>query len=118
MWTFTCESEGLTLQINGKEVTAEQVSKVVRPGMSQSPLEMQAGDNIVTFTDNGGSLEMLFNGATKHVGEGAVELHVSKMAACIGDACLMWPPPPAPKVTSQKAQLLRSLAPSFVHSLQ
>ena len=83
----------MPLRINGKDVTAEQVSKVVRPGMSTNPFDLEAGEHTVTFTDQGGSLEMTFNGATKHVGEGAVELHLSTMAACIGDACLMWTPP-------------------------
>jgi len=95
------------LKINGREVTAEQLSKVIRPGMSQSTVEVAYGANTVTFNDKGGSLEMIFNGATTHVGKGAVELHLSSMAACIGDACLMWPPPPPPKKESDEQFLKR-----------
>ena len=101
-WTFTCALDGpgeLHLE-NGRSITPDQLSTVVRPGMSKSTLDVFYGDNNITFTDKGASLEMVFNGATNHVGTGTVELHLSKMAACIGDACLMWPPPPPAKIVT------------------
>eukprot|EP01124_Arcella_intermedia_P020358 TRINITY_DN2782_c0_g1_i2.p1 TRINITY_DN2782_c0_g1~~TRINITY_DN2782_c0_g1_i2.p1 ORF type:complete len:901 (-),score=193.98 TRINITY_DN2782_c0_g1_i2:2153-4855(-) len=90
-WSFgQIEVEELELKIDGATVTPEQVKS--RGGTS---FVLHAGENSIAFESGlGNSAKLTLNGSSSQVVKGTVELHISPMALCIGEMCMMWPKKP------------------------
>jgi hypothetical protein len=53
-----------------------------------------AGENVLSFDNQGVSVKLTLNGTVTETLKGVVHLNLNKMACCIGEACIMWPKKP------------------------
>eukprot|EP01127_Copromyxa_protea_P011639 TRINITY_DN2945_c0_g1_i1.p1 TRINITY_DN2945_c0_g1~~TRINITY_DN2945_c0_g1_i1.p1 ORF type:complete len:985 (-),score=260.09 TRINITY_DN2945_c0_g1_i1:40-2730(-) len=101
-WTLDVSS-AFPLTVDGKQVAPEELQK-----WAGSSFNIVAGENVLSFKNQGDSVELTINGAVTEVLSGNVHLDMNPMACCIGEACIMWPAKPAgfemPKVETKSSK--------------
>lgn len=91
-WVVEVEASGMQVSVRGIPKTDAEI-KAMSGG---DPFTIEAGDHRIKVSGAGsGMVTVNINGSVEEIVASPVHLGINPMACCIGDRCIMWPPPPA-----------------------